>query len=120
MSPSTDNQIFDFFLSQIIPSAKQEDESELETISKNVAQLVATPAAVLKLGKSIISFITNIMNEKPKGAPYILCDGLILFFFLLLKKYVLEQKDESRHKQEMKALMESVMNLLKTCVDQSK
>ena len=95
---------------------------EIEEVSSSLLKISGGPNDVILFGQELIPLLTNLMNcEKTLSfSPYIIADGLVMFLWLLLKKYVVEQKEELKNAEGLKDLLLDMMYLMKVAVEKSK
>ena len=93
-----------------------------EDVSSSLHKLNTDPSSIITFGSKIIAKAAELIvnSENPTMADYLIADGALFFFWLLFKKYVLDQKDHMYNVEALKSLLMAVTDLLNSSVRESK
>ncbi|XP_057290056.1 E3 ubiquitin-protein ligase UBR4-like isoform X1 [Hydractinia symbiolongicarpus] len=102
--------------------SEEDKAKELNNISNVMPSVSEDPNTVIRFCSDLITLVTKLFSceNALHFTPYMVADGLVMFLWLLIKKYVLEQKEKITNGEGLKTLLLDIIYLLQVEVEKSK
>jgi len=99
-----------------------DEKGSTEDVPNSLYKLNTDPSSIIAFGNKLIAKATELIvnADNPTISDYMIADGALFFFWLLFKKYVIDQKDHMYNVEALKSLLLSVTELLNSSVRESK